>query len=228
MIKNVAMDSLLTLTGQIDADLRSDKDVRYLEFYEALFSEMRSKPLNILEVGVFKGGSLLLFAQYFKQSRLLGLDVNLPPKMFFDSLVLSGVQDRVALEQGSQDNQTFLKHAMDKHFGQSPVDIVIDDASHYYKQTRATFEYVFYERLKPGGCYIIEDWGCGYWPKWPDGNPNGKHGLPRLVKELVDLVALRDRSKLFSGRRAMRVQAEQEPPIARMIIAPAIIAVIKA
>jgi SAM-dependent methyltransferase len=222
------MDSLQTITSQIDVSLRSDKDERYLAFYEELFSGMRSKPLNMLEVGVFNGGSLLLFAKYFEQARLLGVDINTPPGEFFDQLTAMGLQNQVSLEKGSQDNRAFLKQSLDKHFGTSPLDIVIDDASHYYKQTRATFDYIFHERLKSGGYYIIEDWGCGYWPKWHDGNPNGKYGLPRLVKELVDLVALRDRTRLFLGRRAMRVQEEQESPIARMIVAPAIVALIKA
>ena len=38
-----------------------------------------------------------------------------------------------------------------------PVDLVIDDASHRYPETVASFE-VLFPRLRTGGLYVIEDW----------------------------------------------------------------------
>ena len=38
-----------------------------------------------------------------------------------------------------------------------PLDLVIDDASHLYGPTMASFE-VLFPRLRPGGLYVIEDW----------------------------------------------------------------------
>lgn len=222
------MTSLAEITRQINADLRSDKSDAYLAFYEDLFRDQVQQPLNILEVGVLQGGALLMFAQYFAQARVLGIDINMPPPAFSQHLAALNLTERVQVAQGSQSDRAFLQQAIDGCFGAAPLDIVIDDASHMYRHTRATFDYVFYERLKPGGCYIIEDWGCGYWPRWPDGNPNGRHGLPRLVKELVDLVALPDRTRLFRGRRALRVSEEQPSPIARMIVVPSIVVLVKA
>jgi hypothetical protein len=66
--------------------------------------------------------------------------------------------------------------------------------------------------------YIIEDWGCGYWPLWHDGNRDGRHGLPRLIKEIIDLLAFPDRTKNWGDQRALPVDSEQLSPISRAIL----------
>lgn len=222
------MPSLTEITQWIDPSIRSDKSDHYLRFYEELFSKIADEPLSILEIGVFHGGSMLMFAKYFAKARLLGLDINLPPPRFYEMEKAWDIGERIHIAKGSQSDQRFVQDAIADYFGSEKLDIVIDDASHMYRHTRATFDIVFQDYLKSGGYYIIEDWGCGYWPKWPDGNPNGKRGLPKLVKELVDLVALADRTRMFQGRRAMRTNEDQESPIARMIVAPSVIALVKA
>ena len=42
--------------------------------------------------------------------------------------------------------------------------------------------------LKPGGIYVIEDWGTGYWEDWPDGEefrPSAKHLIYRLRRQYI-------------------------------------------
>ena len=50
-----------------------------------------------------------------------------------------------------------LARRVDAAFGNRPLDLVMDDASHLGPQTRASFETLF-PRLRAGGLYIIEDW----------------------------------------------------------------------
>jgi len=221
------LNSLLEIANQIDPEIRSDKSEDYLNFYESLFASVHLEPLNIVEVGVYKGGSLLMFAEYFPNARILGIDRNEPTTRFHELAKARSLGDRVKTEQGSQSDINFLQRAINAHFGSSQIDLVIDDASHFYHHTKVTFDYLFPNYLKSGGHYIIEDWGCGYWPKWPDGNANGRNGLPRLVKELIDLTALADRTRLFRGRRSLRVKEEQPSPIKKMIIVPGVAALIK-
>jgi hypothetical protein len=65
---------------------------------------------------------------------------------------------------------------------------VIDDASHLYRTTRASFEALF-PLCVPGGLYIIEDWAWGHWggefasPNHPWAN---EEPLTRLIFELVE------------------------------------------
>jgi hypothetical protein len=41
-------------------------------------------------------------------------------------------------------------------------DFILDDGAHVNHMIKNSFEYLFYNRLKSGGVYIIEDLGCSY------------------------------------------------------------------
>jgi len=45
------------------------------------------------------------------------------------------------------------------------LDLVVDDASHTYEETRASFEFLF-PLLSPGGIYVIEDWSWAHHPDY--------------------------------------------------------------
>ncbi len=73
-----------------------------------------------------------------------------------------------------------------------PLDMIVDDASHFLLETRASFNILF-PYLSPGGCYIIEDWGWAHWSakNW-DGRPyREKPPLTNLIFELTMLCASR-------------------------------------
>jgi hypothetical protein len=85
-----------------------------------------------------------------------------------------------------QANKARLRTIVETEF-EGPPDLVIDDASHLYWLTRASFEALF-PLLMPGGLYIIEDWA---WDHWPDSRvPNylraAEDRLTRLAIELVE------------------------------------------
>jgi len=87
------------------------------------------------------------------------------------------------------------------------IDLVVDDASHQFAATLASFEMLF-PRLRPGGLYVIEDWSCQHRaadyreqatsegePSWASAfvravekqvaNPDSDPRLVRLPLELV-------------------------------------------
>jgi hypothetical protein len=61
-----------------------------------------------------------------------------------------------------QANRDALAKVLDDEFGNESIGLVIDDASHIYEATLASFEVVF-PRLKEGGLFIIEDWAADHW-----------------------------------------------------------------
>jgi SAM-dependent methyltransferase len=76
-----------------------------------------------------------------------------------------------------------------------PLDLVFDDASHFYRFSKVSFETLF-PLLRPGGLYVIEDWSWVCWSELPeDFNPSmtalpaditpQEIPLPRLVCELA-------------------------------------------
>jgi hypothetical protein len=66
----------------------------------------------------------------------------------------------------------------------------VDDASHLYRETRSTFE-VLFPRLRPGGRYLIEDWGWAHYPEalWQERG-GWFHDRPALTNLVVELLLI--------------------------------------
>jgi hypothetical protein len=56
-----------------------------------------------------------------------------------------------------QADRARLREIVRREIGDRPIDLVVDDASHLYLPTLATFE-VLFPLLRPGGRFVIEDW----------------------------------------------------------------------
>ena len=53
------------------------KWIHFLEIYERHFAPYRDTPVKMLEIGVFKGGSLEMWRKYFgKAATIFGIDMN--------------------------------------------------------------------------------------------------------------------------------------------------------
>jgi len=140
-------------------DFDTDKGSSYLYNYEKFFDKFRNKKISLLELGVYKGGSLLMWSKYFKKGNIVGVDIN-------DVDIKLPVN--VKMEKGDQRDKEFLETITNK-YTERGFDIIIDDASHFGNFTEASFLICFKNLLKSGGIYVIEDWGTGYWEDWPDG-----------------------------------------------------------
>ena len=180
------------------------KPRHYLELYEKYFGNLTDKELSILELGIFEGHSLEYFSRLFPNSRVFGVDINKRKRTFSN--------DRVTMYQGAQQDPALYQRIMAEN-GITQFDVIIDDCSHIGSLTLDSFN-ILYPFLTPGGLYIIEDWGTGYWEKWPDGRKfeiqnhlqrtgmvagehytrfkNHNYGMPGIIKQLVDEVAMRD------------------------------------
>jgi hypothetical protein len=179
----------------------TDKSDEYLRNYEHACGHLRDVPISLLEIGVNKGGSLLLWRDYFARGEIFGLDIYPPAN-------LSDASGRIHVLQGDQGNAAQLD-AIASTASPSGFNIIIDDASHIGILTATTFQTLFYKHLRPGGFYAIEDWGTGYWEAWPDGSRPAYHdrlqfvndgkrfashqgGMVGFVKQLLDECALPD------------------------------------
>jgi len=160
----------------------------YLNIYAEIFKPFLGRKITLLELGVARGGSLLLWQDWFPDGTIIGIDKDLGP-LVREPLA----RERVRCYEGYQDDQLFLTKIATL---EGPFDIIIDDCSHSADPTRESFLFLF-EYLKPDGLYCIEDWGTGYWdhPEF-DGQryqgPGHRAGMVGFVKELVDEVGMRD------------------------------------
>ena len=84
---------------------------------------------------------------------------------------------------------------MAAEFGGNALDLVVDDGSHRYKETKSSFETLL-PLLRPGGTYIIEDWGWAHWPGdvWQKSEafPATDPALTSLLVEVCMLAALQN------------------------------------
>ena len=155
----------------------------YLRNYEKYFAPFLDREVKLLELGVFKGGSLLMWRDFFEQGTIVGLDMN--------PCAIEDPTGRVRFYQGSQDDTALLDRIGRENAPQG-FDIIIDDCSHIGELSRISFWHLFLNHLRPGGIYAIEDWGTGYWKSWPDGKryrPPRRPSVPyRLVSALLHTI----------------------------------------
>lgn len=131
-----------------------NKWMHYFEAYERFFARYRNKDVSILEIGVFKGGSLQMWKNYFKGScnkvMVYGIDINPECKQL--------EEDNIRIFIGAQEDREFL-HNIKKEIGK--VDILIDDGGHTMNQQIVSFEELF-DLVDDNGIYLCEDLHTSY------------------------------------------------------------------
>ena len=164
------------------------KPIRLLSQYMAMWqqrSDMRVH--NVLELGIYGGGSIAFWFELLQPDKYVALD--LAPwgnTDYFNKYIASHkLENRIkTFWKTNQSNREALRAIVATEFN-GPPDLIIDDASHLYSETKASFETLF-PQLRPGGLYIIEDWSWGCWPNLPfNFLPIGTE-LPKLIHQIVD------------------------------------------
>jgi hypothetical protein len=146
----------------------------YFPIYDKHFERFRGSAVKMLEIGIYKGGSLQMWRDYFGETAtIFGIDIN----PAFAQNVDEPNQARI----GSQDDPQFLHNVVDEMGG---IDLVLDDGSHMGPHQRASFMALF-PRLNEGGLYLIEDLHTSYWRDFGGGYHRPSTGL-ELVKQLID------------------------------------------
>lgn len=150
------------------------KWMHYFDIYERHFERFRNKSPVILEVGVFGGGSLEMWKEYFGAgAKIIGLDI--------DPSCKAHEADGIQIFIGSQDDPYVLNEIVEKY---PEIDIVLDDGSHIMKHMVETFEYL-YPKISPNGCYIVEDTHTCYWDEY-GGGVKRVGSFMELVKDRLD------------------------------------------
>ncbi len=152
----------------------------FLQFYRAL---QQRQPKSILEIGMFEGGSLVLFDKLYDPKKLVGVDIRRDPIEPLERYRKN--REHILPLYGLSQNDPKLPNILRKEFPNG-IDLIVDDASHLYELTRATFHLCF-PFLKPGGLYVIEDWAWSHKPPYqtPAHLWFEKPALTNLVMELV-------------------------------------------
>jgi hypothetical protein len=138
-----------------DSDRYIHKWSNYFKYYDRYFDRFRNKNVRVLEIGVYKGGSLQMWKSYFgKDSLIVGMDI--------DGECLNYVEEGIEVFIGDQGNINDLSALVNKY---KNFDIIIDDGSHLTNHQIFTFEYL-YDYVNAGGIYLVEDVMTSYWTNW--------------------------------------------------------------
>jgi hypothetical protein len=118
----------------------------YFDAYHRHFSRFVGREVHVLEVGIYSGGSLPMWRQYFgKHAYVYGVDIHPACRAYED--------ERTKVFIGDQADRSFwaeLRRA-------APIiDIVIDDGGHLPEQQLVTLEEML-PHMRPGGVYFCED-----------------------------------------------------------------------
>ena len=151
-----------------------DRWRHYFDIYHRHFAGFRGQPLTLIEIGVFNGGSLRMWRDYFgPQATIVGVDINPQCSQY--------AEPGIDIVIGDQGDRAFLRTLSDRYPG---FAILVDDGGHRMHQQIATFEEL-YPRLRSDGVYLCEDTHTSYMPAFGGGYRKPKTFM-ETVKPLVD------------------------------------------
>jgi cephalosporin hydroxylase len=131
------------------------KKHHYHTVYQPEFEPLQNKPINILEVGVFKGESASAWIDFFPNATVYGLDIFVRVSAE-DIPILQ--HPRVKWLKGDSTHPS-VSGAIQKAWPDVQFDIIIDDGLHRPEANALTFINLF-PFIKSTGSYYVED----VWP----------------------------------------------------------------
>jgi hypothetical protein len=122
------------------------KWLHYFDIYERHLRKFVGRDVNLVEVGVYSGGSLPMWHQYFgERCHVHGVDIQAECRAYGN--------ERTTIHIGDQGDRAFWSYFRKEV---PSVDVFIDDGGHIPEQQMVTLEEML-PHLRPGGVYICED-----------------------------------------------------------------------
>jgi cephalosporin hydroxylase len=156
----------------------SDKWESYFGVYERHLKDFRDKEFNLIEVGVQKGGSLDMWANYFPKANIItGIDIDT------ECSNLKYDDPRINVVIGDQGDPAFWDKFLETN---TKIDVFIDDGGHFMGQQILTFEKIF-PILSIGGVFICEDCHTSYM-NYNGGGLERKGSFIEYAKSYIDVI----------------------------------------
>jgi hypothetical protein len=137
------------LRAQVDAHVVGPgiwKWDHFFDIYPRYLDRLRGRSVDLMEVGVYSGGSLQMWKDYLgASSRIYGVDI--------DPSCVRHEQPGVRIFVGDQGDPAFWAKV---RLEVPMLDMLIDDGGHSVEQQIVSFEEMF-RHVKPGGFYVCED-----------------------------------------------------------------------
>lgn len=160
---------------------RTDKNTihSYLPLYQKLLINKKETAKNVLEVGIYNGGSIKLWSDFFKNANVYGLDIR------HSNDVWEGIKNKknIILHTSSDayNNEFFITHFLNKNI---KCDFMLDDGPHTLESMKK-FIKLYSQIMTDDGILIIED--VQSWD-WIDIL---KNEVPENLKQFIKIYDLR-------------------------------------
>jgi len=151
-----------------------DKWIHYFPIYTRHLTPSARRPVSVLEIGVYRGGSMRMWSRFFgPDARLVGVDI--------DPVALISAGERYSVVLADQSDPDAMAKVAQEH---GPFDVIIDDGGHSMDQQITSIETLF-PALNEGGIYLVEDCHTSYWDSYDGGR--GREGtFMEWVKTRLD------------------------------------------
>ncbi len=147
---------------------------KYFPVYENYFKKFKDKKIIFVEIGIFNGGSLQMWKEYFgKEAKIIGIDINSECKRF------ENLDKNIFVEIGNQSDETFWDSFFNKY---GKVDIILDDGGHTNLDQIITTVNVV-KNINDDGILMVEDTHTSYVSEY---NSSKKYSFINFAKSLVD------------------------------------------
>lgn len=123
----------------------------YTLFYDGLFRNKRDDNIQIAEIGILYGSSLLMWREYFKNARIYGFEYS---NDLIENFKKTFHNERITLANIDVTNEENIRNSFQKM--NTMYDIIIEDSTHQFDDQIRAIKNV-YQYLKPGGILIVED-----------------------------------------------------------------------
>ena len=190
---NLSIDTLELQTGTSTVDtFLLGKSKQMVEQLSSIRENQSIK--KIFDMGILQGGSIVLYDQIFHPKKIVAIDHSPYPVEALEKYILKNNKTKSLKPYYSvnQADRFGMEKILSLEFPDRDIDLIIDDASHLYDETREAFN-INFPYLRKGGLYIIEDWAWAHWPEdyWQKDNAyfRERKALSNLLIELFMLAA---------------------------------------
>lgn len=153
--KGISLDSI----GVLACGDKSSGHHSFLSFYEdTVFRHLcgRKEPLKVLEMGVLFGASVDLFGRYLGGPLTYVAVDRDRHDIAVQRMEKIDAVEGITVKQVYVDLDEELDKAVELVTKEGPFDVIIEDASHHWRQQFRLFKALL-PLVKPGGYYILED-----------------------------------------------------------------------
>ena len=146
----------------------------YFDIYHRHFSRFRGESITMIEIGIFNGGSLKMWKDYFgPKATIVGVDINPGCKKY--------EEPGIEIVIGDQADPKFLQELSNRY---PNFSVVIDDGGHRMDQQITTLEEL-YLPMHNDGVYLCEDTHTSYMPAFGGGHQKPNTFI-EYTKKLID------------------------------------------